>query len=95
MTPERLPNNLKAALQRLAADPQPIQLTMSKADAFTIIGTIQLASRHPAALTSPAIQTAIGITRQMINAIAANDNDLKMLCNMGFERQFDEPSKRG
>jgi predicted fused transcriptional regulator/phosphomethylpyrimidine kinase len=84
-------DRLKAALVRLHTDPQPVQIEMSKADVFALIGTVQLAGRHPNAKDSPSIQASLGLARQLIDAIAANDPDLRMLCNMGFEKQFDEP----
>lgn len=79
-----------AALKRLEADPQPVSVEMAKSSLWLMLSAVQLACRHPAAKTSKTLQAAKSIASSIMRDISANDADLRMLAEMGWEEQFDE-----
>lgn len=82
-------DKFKAALAALQQDKQPLRLEMSKFDAWILMSTLQLACRHPQ-FNGPTRKIAEEIARQIQGAVADSDS-LKMLAEMGWHQQFDEP----
>jgi hypothetical protein len=80
------------ALTRVFQDEQPVQVTMSKRTAFCIIPTIQLACRHPK-FCGPTRDVVEDIARKLGDSLSANDPDLKMLVEMGWNPLYDEEKK--
>lgn len=77
------------AIARLFQDKQPVQVEMTKMQLWQIICTIQLACRHPH-FQGPTRVEVEGFARQMGNILSANDRDLKMLLEMGWDPKYDE-----
>ncbi len=80
------------AIERLCKDKQPVQVEMSKHELWCILSTIQLACRHPH-FDGPTRKIVEQIARQLGKVIVANDTDLRMLFEMGWQSKFDEPQK--
>jgi len=87
------PEKFKAAMARLEKDPQRVQISIEKINLWVLLSVIQLASRHPHAAKSPAIQSAVVFAREAYAALTANDPDLAMLAAMGWEKTYDEVTK--
>jgi hypothetical protein len=79
---------LAAACERLAAH-GPVRLDLGVAECVTLIAVIQLASRHPAARSSPSIQEAVAIARQIQDGMAAREPDIGRLLERGWHSVFD------
>ena len=81
-----------AALGRLAADPQRLTIEISKYDLWILLGTIQLACRHPQFI-GPTRFASENLCRLLGEVLTNNDPDLRLLFAMGWEKNFDEPRK--
>jgi hypothetical protein len=90
--PASAPEKFVAAVTRLFEDPQPLHLEMEKMTAWHILSTIQLACRHPEFKGATRDQVE-HFARQLGEALTANDPDLRLLFNMGWEENLDEPPK--
>lgn len=64
-----------------------IQLVISPMDALCLLGTIQLALRHPKNI-GPSSKVAREFAKRLEERIAINDR-WKNLCAMGWDSQFD------
>lgn len=62
---------------------------MSVSQALSIIGTIQLASRHPSAGLSPSIQEAFRFARHLQDRVADRSPELGKFLERGWHRVFD------
>lgn len=80
------------AMERLFTDQQPVEVTMSKHQLWCLITAVQLACRHPH-FNGPTRDIVEKTAKDMAAPIVANDNDLKMLLEMGWNPQFDEVRK--
>lgn len=80
-----------AAIGRLAQDPQPVRLELSKFDLWCLLSTVQLACRHPR-FTGPSRDVVERIARRIGAALTANDADLRLCFAAGWEKSFDVES---
>lgn len=78
-----------AAMERLFKDPQPVQIQISKQELWCFLCAIQLACRHPR-FNGPTRKITEATARQLGAVLIANDPDLKMLFEMGWQEQFDD-----
>jgi len=69
---------------------EPVQLVSNKLQLWAVICAVQLASRHPAIAGSPTLKIAVEWAREVGAALTSTDNDLRLLMEMGWEKQFDE-----
>jgi len=84
------PNPIQTALVELFKDPQPVQFEISKTLAWQLCSVIQLACRHPN-FNGPTRKETELFAREVLQALCANNNDLRQLAEMGWHKQFDEP----
>lgn len=87
-------NQFLASMERLSADPQAVRLDIPKVLAFQLISVVQLACRHPG-FDGPTRANVEPLMRDLGRAISANDPDLRMLIEMGWQKQFDVPANAG
>lgn len=80
-----------AAIGRLARDPQPVHIELSKFDLWCLLSAVQLACRHPS-FTGPSRQVVEGTARTIGDALTANDLDLRLCFAAGWESSFDVES---
>ena len=79
----------QAAIARLADDKQPILCEIGKFELWCLLSAVQLACRHPK-FNGPSRSIIEQAARQLGGAITANDNDLRVLFEMGWHNKFDE-----
>jgi hypothetical protein len=79
---------LAATFQRFPAN-DTMQVCSTQLQFWSVVCAIQLASRHPSAIASPSLQIAIQWAREVGAALSANDADLRLLMNMGWEQTCD------
>lgn len=77
------------ALLRLSQDKQRVEINVGKYELWCLLTAIQLACRHPKFI-GPTREVVEPLARDFGNAIAANDSDLRMLFEMGWNPEFDE-----
>lgn len=77
------------AMIRLFQDKQPVRIEFTKQQLWMILATIQLACRHPK-FNCPTRQAVEEWAREVGAAIVSNDQDLRMLFEMGWNKQFDK-----
>lgn len=80
------------ALERLFNDQQRVQADMSKGELWSLLSAVQLACRHPR-FTGPTREIVERAARQLGAVLVANDQDLRMLFEMGWNPQFDDVHK--
>lgn len=68
---------------------RPVLLEMSISHAVGLIGTVQLALRHPAALRSPTMQQTREMIVALIEHIDPSRGDLYKFLMMGFDPNHD------
>ena len=69
---------------------RPIILDLNITAVVALIGTVQVALRHPNARQSPTMMCAEKIIVDVIDQIDPSHGDLWKFLNMGFNRTFDE-----
>jgi hypothetical protein len=83
------------ALERLFNDPASLLLELSPGELFCLIAAAQLACRHPhfrGVTRQMAEETARGLAGALL-AHAAQDPDLALLLEQGWNSAFDEPQE--
>lgn len=78
------------ALKRLGEDPQAVQVQVSKFQLWCLLSAVQLACRHPK-YTGPSRPIVEQTARAMAEPLLANDPELRLLWEMGWQKRFDEP----
>jgi hypothetical protein len=91
MNPEQQ-SKLNAAILRLHQDPNPLTVQSTRMQFYSVVAGIQLASRHPG-FNGPTAQVAVHWAREISEALAANDPDLRLLLAMGWQQEYDAPLK--
>jgi hypothetical protein len=76
-----------AALTKLAADPQPVLLEMSKLQSFILLGMLQLVTRHPD-LPDTSRAVAVGIARTIQSGVLS-EPPLSIIAEMGWDQAND------
>jgi len=79
---------IEKAFVELCNDPQPVHLEISKALTWQLCSAIQLACRHPS-FNGPTRKSTEEFAREVLQALCANNNDLRQLAEMGWHKQFD------
>ena len=92
--PDEIPAELLEPLKRLWQTEQPIILSMTPRDAWSICGLMQFASRNPQ--ISPAQRQLLeAYGRELQRAVAAIDPIFDKYMERGWSSQFDTPRERG
>lgn len=76
-----------AALERLARDPQPFQLKVSKFEMWMLLAAIQLAWRDPR-FKGPVREKVETAARLIGRELTRDDPDLALLFAAGWDREF-------
>jgi len=77
------------ALLELADDPQPVKVEIPKILAWQVVSALQLACSHPN-FKGAIRENVEAFARDLCAALCANNQDLRLLSAMGWERVFDE-----
>jgi len=84
--------NLTSADIAALVNVEPCQLSLLPSVAFQLLATIQLASRHPGAAQSGAMQQSVAIARALQKHLSVTPN-LRALCEAGWNPAHDVPSE--
>lgn len=77
-----------AALERMALDPQPVQINLSKSDLWCLLASVQMACRNKH-FKGPTRENIERLARRLGEPLVANDADLRLLFAAGWEESFD------
>jgi len=80
----------RAAISKLTNDPARILLDLSRFDAWVLLGTVQLAMRHPA-FTGPTSDIAREIAQRLQASVCQDDPTLLRMTQMGEREKYDVP----
>lgn len=92
MNDSQTPDPMVQAVFRYCSDPKPAVLKITRLQLYSLVSTVQLACRHPQFL-GPTREIVEEWARFVGGQISANDPQLRLAIEMGWQPAFDDKPK--
>jgi hypothetical protein len=94
MSTDDIPSDFMRDFEALVADEHPVEIISTRYRLWCLMSAVQLASRHPKAMQSLPMQTAVEMARA-IQAQLSTTPALARIAEQGWDQTFDEIETKG